>query len=61
MTRARLVALFALGAVLLHPPLLTAASREATVGGVPVLVAYLFAAWCGLIVACAVVMERGEA
>jgi hypothetical protein len=59
MIRARLLALFALGVVLLNAPLLSAASRaDVAVGGVPVLVAYLFAAWAGLVAACAVVVGR---
>jgi hypothetical protein len=44
-----LVALFALGIVLLSWPLLTVVNRPATVLGIPSLVAYLFAVWAGII------------
>jgi len=46
---ARLLAIAVLGFVALNAPLLTIADSDATVGGVPVLYAYLFAAWAVLI------------
>ena len=46
----RLVALFALGALLMSYPLLALFNRTGSVLGVPLLYAYLFAAWGGLIV-----------
>ena len=44
-----LVALFALGIVLLSWPFLTVVNRPAAVLGIPSLVAYLFAVWAGII------------
>ena len=44
-----LVALFALGVVLLSWPLLTVVNRPSAVLGIPTLVAYLFAVWAGII------------
>jgi hypothetical protein len=46
----RLVALFALGALLLTYPLLALFNVGASVGGFPLLYAYLFGAW-GLLIA----------
>jgi hypothetical protein len=46
---ARLVAAAVLGFVVLNAPLLTIADSDATLGGVPVLYAYLFAVWAILI------------
>jgi hypothetical protein len=54
----RLVALFLLGCLLFNYPLLALFSVRAMVFGVPVLYAYLFSAWVGLIVLAAAVMER---
>ncbi|MCW5633787.1 MAG: hypothetical protein KIT17_10665 [Rubrivivax sp.] len=45
----RLVALFALGVLLLTYPLLAVFNRAEFVLGIPVLYAYLFGAWGGLI------------
>jgi hypothetical protein len=58
-TRARLVALFLLGAVLFGYPLLAVFNVPGTVFGVPVLYAYLFAAWAALVALVAVVVRRG--
>jgi hypothetical protein len=55
--RARLIALFLVGAIAFGYPLLAVFSVPATVAGVPVLYAYLFAAWLALIVALAVVLR----
>lgn len=60
MTRQRLIGLAVLGAVLLHYPVLRLADTDATVGGVPALVLYLFAVWAGLIAASAWLVRRSE-
>lgn len=44
-----LVALFALGVILLSWPFLTVVNRASAVLGIPALVAYLFAVWAGII------------
>lgn len=44
-----LVALFALGVVLLSWPFLTVVNGTTAVLGIPVLVLYLFAVWAGII------------
>jgi hypothetical protein len=44
-----LVALFALGVVLLSWPLLTVVNHPTAVAGIPLLVLYLFAVWAGII------------
>jgi hypothetical protein len=44
-----LVALFGLGVVLLTWPFLTMVNRPVAVLGIPLLVAYLFAVWAGII------------
>jgi hypothetical protein len=44
-----LVALFALGVVLLSWPFLTVVNGPAAVLGIPLLVLYLFAVWAGII------------
>mgnify|MGYP001255421683 CR=1 FL=1 len=46
---ARQVALFALGGILLVPPVLTMFDRPIRIAGVPLLYLYLFAAWGVLI------------
>lgn len=55
----RLIALACLGALLLNYPLLSLFNSERTVLGVPLLYAYLFAAWAVLIALLALVVERG--
>ena len=57
---ARLVALFLLGCLLFNYPLLALFNVRASVFGIPLLYAYLFAAWALLIALVAVVMERGD-
>jgi TRAP-type C4-dicarboxylate transport system permease small subunit len=44
-----LVALFALGLILLSWPLLTVVNRPVAVLGIPALVLYLFLVWAGII------------
>ncbi len=56
----RLVALFLAGLLLFNYPLLAAFSRAEFVFGIPVLYAYLFAAWALLIGLLALVVERGR-
>lgn len=58
-TRARLVALFLLGTVLFGYPLLAVFNVPGTVFGVPVLYAFLFAAWAALVALVAVVVRTG--
>ena len=58
--RPRLVGLFLLGCLLFNYPMLALFSARATVFGVPLLYAYLFAAWALLIVLAAFIMERTE-
>ena len=53
----RLVALFALGVLLFSYPLIALFDRQVFVLGVPILYAFLFAAWAFLIVLMALVME----
>ena len=54
------VAVFLLGALLFSWPLLALFNVPAWVAGVPLLYAYLFAAWAGLIVLIAVVSSRSQ-
>jgi hypothetical protein len=56
----RLIALACLGGLLLNYPLLSLFNGERTVLGVPLLYAYLFAAWAALIALLAIVVERGQ-
>ena len=56
----RLVGLFLLGCLLFNYPMLALFNVRVTLLGVPLLYAYLFAAWALLIALVAVVMERGE-
>jgi len=56
----RLVGLFLLGCLLFNYPLLALFNVRASVFGIPLLYAYLFAAWALLIALLAVVMERGD-
>ena len=56
----RLVGLFLLGCLAFNYPMLAVASARATLFGVPVLYAYLFAAWALLIVLVAMIATRGE-
>jgi hypothetical protein len=56
----RLVGLFLLGCLLFNYPMLAVFNVRASVGGIPLLYAYLFAAWALLIVLVAVIMERTD-
>jgi hypothetical protein len=58
LTGSRLVAVFLLGCVLFNDPLLSLFDRAADLFGVPLLYAYVFAAWAGLIALMAMVIER---
>jgi len=57
-THERLVALFALGIVLLVPPVLVVFNRTERVLGVPLLYLYLFSAWAVLIALAALIARR---
>jgi len=54
----RLVALFVAGALLLNFPLLALWDRDATIAGLPLFPAALFALWAGLIAALGWLTER---
>ncbi len=54
----RLIALFVLGCLLFSFPLLSLFNTGGTVWGIPVLYAYLFGVWIGLITLMALVVER---
>ena len=54
----RLAALLILGVVALLSPVLGAFNHPATLGGVPLLPAYLFASWAALVVAAALFTLR---
>ena len=56
----RLVGLFLLGCVLFNYPLLALFNVRGTLLGIPMLYAYLFAAWALLIGLVAYVMERTQ-
>ena len=56
----RLVGLFLLGCLLFNFPLLALFNVRATLFGVPLLYAYLFAAWALVIALVAVIMERPD-
>jgi hypothetical protein len=56
----QLVGLFLLGCLLFNYPMLALFNVRATVLGVPLLYAYLFAAWALLIVLAAFIMERAD-
>ncbi len=59
-TRSRLVALFFLGILLLNFPILSLASRELVVAGIPILFAYSFLSWGAIILLIALVAESKE-
>ena len=54
----RLTALFVLGCLLFSFPLLSLFNTGGTVFGIPVLYAYLFGVWVGLIALIILVVER---
>ena len=49
-TGERLAALFLLGLLIFNPPLLSISAVDGYIAGVPVLYAYIFTAWLGLVV-----------
>ncbi len=57
-TGQRLVAIFLMGCVLLNYPILALFARPVELAGIPLLFAWVFAAWVLLIVLMAVVTER---
>ena len=57
----RLIALFMLGALLFNYPILALFNQPSLVFGIPLLYAYIFAAWALLIALMALVVERGRA
>lgn len=57
LTGQRLVAIFLLGCVVLNYPLLFLFNRGANLFGIPLLYAYIFLAWAGMIVLMAWVVE----
>ncbi len=58
LTGSRLIAVFLLGCVLLNYPLLSLLDRSVEFLGVPLLYAYVFVIWAGLIGLMAAVIER---
>jgi hypothetical protein len=56
----RLVGLFLLGCLLFNYPLIALFNVNASVLGVPLLYAYLFAAWAMLVALVAVIMQRTD-
>lgn len=58
LTGERLVAVFLCGFVLFNYPVLSLFDRSAAVFGIPLLYAYVFVAWAGLIGLMAWVIER---
>ena len=58
MTGQRLVALFVFGCLLLDFPLLFLFNRDESVFGIPLLYAYVFAAWAALIALAAWVLRH---
>ena len=56
----RLVGLFLLGCLLFNYPMIALFNSRATILGVPLLYAYLFAAWTLLIVLVALIVERSD-
>jgi hypothetical protein len=59
-TSTRLIAVFLLGALLFNYPVLAVFSRPVEVAGIPLLYAYLFAAWTLLVALLAWVVTRGR-
>jgi hypothetical protein len=57
---AQLAGLFLLGCLLFNYPLIVLVNVRTMVAGVPLLYAYLFAAWALLILCAALVMRRQE-
>ena len=57
-TGQRLAAVFLLGCVLLNYPILSLFARPISIGGIPLLYAFLFGSWALLIALMALVIER---
>jgi hypothetical protein len=57
-TGQRLTAIFMMAVVLLNYPILSLFARDATLGGIPLLYAYVFATWTLVIGLMALVVER---
>jgi hypothetical protein len=53
-----LIAIFAMGAILLNYPILSLFTRSAELGGIPLLYAYVFVVWALLIGLMTFVVER---
>ena len=60
LTGQRLAAIFLLGCVLLNYPLLHLFNRSDTLFGIPLLYAYIFLAWAGMIALMAWVIEHRD-
>jgi predicted permease len=60
LTTQRLAAVFLLGCLLFNYPVLALFNKAAVVFGIPLLYAYIFLAWLGLILLVAVVVERRQ-
>lgn len=58
--RERLIALFILGVLAFNYPLLSLFAVDEQIFGIPLLVAYLFVAWCGFIIFTWWIIGRGE-
>jgi hypothetical protein len=56
----RLILAFLLGVVLLNDPVLTLFDRGQQLAGIPLVYAYLFAVWAGLIALLALTLSAGE-
>ena len=56
--RQRLVAVFVVGCVLLCFPMIALFDRPETIGGIPLLYAYVFGVWAVLIVVLALIVGR---
>lgn len=60
LTTQRLAAVFLLGWLLFNYPVLALFNKAAAVFGIPVLYAYIFIAWLGLIALIALIIERRQ-
>jgi Na+-driven multidrug efflux pump len=60
LTVQRLAAVFLLGVILFNYPVLALFDKAATVLGLPLIFAYLFAAWAVVILLLVWIVERGE-
>lgn len=60
LTTQRLAAVFLLGWLLFNYPVLALFNKAAAVFGIPVLYAYIFIVWLGLIALIALIIERRQ-